>query len=181
MGVFSDIFRWKTCYPVCFLLCFICVYSERHRASWTSKDFFLFVSKFGVQKTDLKNEDATQGFFYGNITTNSNFSNALTLVVVDSEYFSHFYGNGSIANAKVKPNKQQRTNICKAMFKSIDEVAYDKDCNLNGRKDYIRRVPCPKGGLCEDEDTPSNVIPNYQFTFKIMDKQIPRYYGHVIY
>lgn len=176
MGVFSDIFRWKTCYSVCFLLCFICVHSERHRASWTSKDFFLFVSKFGVQKTDLKNEDATQGFFYGNITTNSNFSNALTLVVVDSEYFSHFYGNGSIANAKVKPNKQQRTNICKAMFKSIDEVAYDKDCNLNGRKDYIRRVPCPKGGLCEDEDTPSNVIPNYQFTFKIMDKQIPRFW-----
>lgn len=47
------------------------------------------------------------------------------------------------------------------MFKFIDEVVYDKDCNLNGRKDYIRRVFCLKGGFCEDEDILLNVILNY--------------------
>lgn len=36
---------------------------------------------------------------------NSNFFNVLMLVVVDSEYFLYFYGNGSIVNVKVKLNK----------------------------------------------------------------------------
>lgn len=175
MGLFSCIFRWNTCLYVCYVLCVLCVRSERHQGSWSSKNFFEFVSKFGVQKTDLKNEDATQGFFYGNVTTNSKSNDVLTLVVVDSEYFSHFYGNASLAKDKANLNKQQRTNICKAMFKTIDKVAYDKDCKVDGTKDYLRRVPCPKDGLCDDEDTPSNVVPKYQFTYKIMDKQIPRY------
>jgi hypothetical protein len=133
------------------------------------------VSKFGVQKTDLKNEDATQGFFYGNITTSSNSSKSLTLVVVDSEYFSHFYGN-----ATSKSHRQNKNDMCKSMFRTIQEVAFDKDCKPEGTKDYLRRVPCPKGKLCEDEDTPSNVVPNYQFTYKIMDKQVPRYVTPVI-
>ncbi|XP_062596858.1 uncharacterized protein LOC134258349 [Saccostrea cucullata] len=62
------------------------------------------------------------------------------------------------------------------MFKTIDVVEYDKDCKPDGTKDYLRRVPCPKNKLCLDEDTPSNVVPNYQFTYKIMDKQIPRFW-----
>ncbi|XP_061172443.1 uncharacterized protein LOC133181832 [Saccostrea echinata] len=169
MKVSSGIFRWITCFYLIF--CFLVVHSERHKGTWSSSDFLLFVSKFGVQKTDLKNEDATQGFFYGNISTTSNSSNSLTLVVVDSEYFSHFYGN-----ATSKLNKQHKTSICKSMFKTIDQVAYDKDCKPEGTKDYLRRVPCPKNKLCVDEDTPSNVVPNYQFTYKIMDKQIPRYW-----
>ena len=33
-----------------------------------SKNFFLFLAKFGFQKTGLLNKNETQGYIYGNIT-----------------------------------------------------------------------------------------------------------------
>ena len=43
------------------------------------KVFFSFLAKFGFQKTEILNKDATQGYIYGNITYHgaSNQTNAI--------------------------------------------------------------------------------------------------------
>ena len=51
----------------------------------------------------------------------------------------------------------------------LSSVAYDATCQDNGPQDFLRRVPCPKGALCLDEDNPKNVVPGTQLTFAIQD------------
>ena len=134
--------------------------------TWKTGDFFTFLAKFGVQKTDTKKVYNTQGFIYGNITSKSKISKPITLVVVDSGYFMEFYGN-----ATLKKGQQ----VCGPMFKKIDTIAFDNPCRTNGTQDFLRRIPCPRGKLCKDEDNPDNVVRGYQFTYKIQDVQLPRY------
>ena len=133
---------------------------------WKAGDFYLFLAKFGFQKTDPGMLDDTQGFIYGNITSDSQFNNFYTLVVADSEYFIELHRNSSI---------QSKAIACSRMFNKIDTIAFDATCNPKGPEDFIRRVPCPGGKLCIDEDTPANVLPGYQFTYKIQDNAQPRF------
>lgn len=135
--------------------------------TWNSKDFFLFLTKFGFQKTDPKDQENTQGFIYGNITKSSysNSTKNLTLVVVDSEYFLEYYGNSTIHNSQP----------CPAMFVKIDQIAFDYACKPRGLEDFLRKIPCPTSKLCVDEDNPNNVVPGYQFTYKVRDVQRPRF------
>ena len=62
------------------------------------------------------------------------------------------------------------------MFEKIDKIAYYRDCHESGREDFIRRIPCENNKLCPDEDTAENVIPGYQFTFKIRDNNQARFW-----
>ena len=140
------------------------------QGTWNSKDFFVFLAKFGFQKTNPQKLEDTQGYIYGNITAvNSSGVSVhredLTLVVVDSEYFIDFYGNRTLPLSEV----------CPVMLKKIDTIAFDYVCNTNGVEDFLRAIPCPQGRLCSDEDNPSNVLPGYQFTFKVRDTEQPRY------
>ncbi|QQP57586.1 Transmembrane protein 145like, partial [Caligus rogercresseyi] len=57
-----------------------------------------------------------------------------------------YYGNKSSNKARA----------CQTMFEKVDSVAYDASCNQNGVQDFLRSVPCPKGGLCAEEDRPEN-------------------------
>lgn len=41
---------------------------------------------------------------------------------------------------------------------------------------FFRRVPCPKGKLCPDENVPWNVISGNQFTYTIQDTWQPRFW-----
>ena len=132
---------------------------------WNSQDFYLFLAKFGFQKTDPGKLDDTQGFIYGNVTAKTPPNSYYTLVLADSEYFIELHGNSSLSNA----------NACNRMFNKIDNIAFDSTCNKDGLEDFIRRVPCPVDQLCIDEDTPSNVLPKHQFTYKIQDKAQPRF------
>ncbi|CAL1527571.1 unnamed protein product [Lymnaea stagnalis] len=136
--------------------------------TWNSNNFFLFLAKFGFQKTDPKELENTQGYIYGNITNSSISSSTkeLTLVVVDSEYFLDFYGNSSLAPSLA----------CPAMFKKIDQIAFDYICKPKGVEDFLRKIPCPTKKLCVDEDNPANVVPGYQFTYKVRDVQRPRFW-----
>jgi glycosyltransferase involved in cell wall biosynthesis len=45
-----------------------------------------------------------------------------------------------------------------------------------GKEDFIRRVPCPNGKLCIDEDNHMNVIAGNQFTFRIRDFNQARFW-----
>ncbi|CAG5134447.1 unnamed protein product [Candidula unifasciata] len=136
--------------------------------TWNSKDFFIFLTKFGFQKTDPKQQENTQGYIYGNITKSNNVNTTkdLTLVVVDSEYFLEYYGNSTIRSKQT----------CPAMFVKVDQIAFDYICKPKGLEDFLRKIPCPKDKLCIDEDNPKNVVPGYQFTYKVRDVQRPRFW-----
>lgn len=135
------------------------------KGDWNTQDFFLFLSKFGVQKTDSQHPDESSGFIYGNVSSSETFSVPITLALLDREYFLEYYGNRTVAD------KEQ---ACKLMFHKVNQTAFDKVCNKRGA-DYLRRVPCPAGQLCIDEDPSFYVVKDSQLTFKISRQQQPRY------
>lgn len=134
--------------------------------TWRTSDFFLFLSRFGFQKTDPGMLDDTQGFIYGNITSHAKINSYFNLVLVDSEYFMEYYGNSSLIN----------TAGCKKMFDKIDTIAFDSSCQKYRTQDFLRKIPCPTGKLCIDEDNPKNLQSGFQFTYKVQNIAQPRYW-----
>ena len=137
------------------------------KGTWRTTQFFHFLAKFGFQKTNLKNRVDTQGYIYGNVTSRGNVTHLVTFAVLDRGFFLEYYGNSTLAN---------RTAACTAMFRKVSTVAYDSQCFDNGQQDFLRKVPCPAGQLCPDEDKPTNVVKNYQFTYAIQDLSQPRFW-----
>uniref|UniRef100_A0A1I8HJ71 GpcrRhopsn4 domain-containing protein n=1 Tax=Macrostomum lignano TaxID=282301 RepID=A0A1I8HJ71_9PLAT len=145
------------------------------RGTWDSSRFYLFLAKFGIQKTVLESMAATRGYVYGNVTlagqrqASSGRQRApVTLVVVDSEYFQDLYTNSS--------RQPHNDESCRRMFNKIDRLAWHPQCRQQGKEDFLRSVPCPTGRLCPEEDEPSRVIPGWQLTYAIQDTKQPRYW-----
>lgn len=135
--------------------------------SWRTTKFFHFLAKFGFQKTNLKDRSQTQGYIYGNITSHANVTHYATLAVLDRGYFLEYYGNSTVS---------ERNSACISMFNKINTVAYDSQCHDGGSQDLLRKVPCPYGQLCLDEDNPKNVVENFQFSFHVEDLSQPRFW-----
>lgn len=151
-----------------YLLCYsFCGIESLHlKGTFNTGDFFVFLAKFGFQKTDEHDLKNTLGYIYGNITCQdyNTVKHKATFVVVDRQYFLEYY--------------RKRTKgefACSAMFEKIDTVAYDRNCKVNGTVDYLRSVPCPIGELCEEEDTPERVVNGHQFTYAVQDNNQARY------
>lgn len=159
-----NILVWSVAY-----LSFLVVYSDciHIKGTWNTKDFFTFLVKFGVQKTDLHFKRDTLGYIFGNITLKSNFKHNATLAVLDRAYFLEYYGNRTVVDKEL---------ACQKMFKKIKSVSFDSVClpTTNKTKDFLRKIPCPKGKLCYDEDAPKDVIKQSQFTFQVEDLEEPR-------
>lgn len=134
---------------------------------WQSDKFFKFLGRFGFQQTNTHEKSETQGYIYGNLTSKDDVKHKITFVVVDSEYFLYFFGNRS---------ESKRNDACSAMFKKIDLIAWDRTCNSGGQEDFLRRIPCARDGLCDEEDDPKWVIPGFQFTYRVQDTRQPRYW-----
>lgn len=132
--------------------------------TWNSSDFFKFLFKFGFQRTVQLNQKDSYGYIFGNITANLTSSQYVTLAVLDRGYFLQYYGNRTVSN---------KDEACARMFSRINSVAFDSKCNKKGG-DFLRSVPCPKGGLCLEEDEPWDVIKGHQFTYAIQDLTQPR-------
>lgn len=132
-------------------------------------DFFQFLIKFGFQKADppTLRTGESYGYIYGNVTSQDKYSAPVTLVVLDKATFIDFYSNRSFLNREL---------ACSRMFSRLQRIVYDPDCNPQGKRDFLRRVPCSQGGLCVDEDAPSNVIANHQFTYVINLEAEPRFW-----
>lgn len=154
------------------LLCFLCTTNCLHlTGKWNTEDFFLFVTKFGFQKTETYDHTNTLGFIYGNITSPgyvTSIKHKATFVVVDRPYFLDYYKQR--LKYTVNPDK-----ACADMFQNIENVAFDRNCNVNGSEDFLRSVPCPVGQLCEDEDQPDHVVNGHQFTFFVLNSNQARY------
>lgn len=132
--------------------------------SFEVDQFFKFLVKFGFQKTERHSQKDSFGYIFGNITSNDEFKVPITLAVLDKYHFLEFYKNSTI---------QDRHQACRKMFARLNVTAYDKPCNVEGKGDYLRKIPC-KGAVCTDEDSPKNLIPGSQFTFVISNLNQPR-------
>lgn len=137
------------------------------RGTFETESFFKFLVKFGFQKAETHRPRDSFGYIYGNITSYQTFQQPITLAVLDRSTFIDFYSNRSASI-------YDRELACKRMFQRVQKLAYDPDCNPHGKRDFLRRIPCPYGQLCFDEDTPSNVVNGNQFTFVISEVSQPR-------
>lgn len=150
------------------LVCFSVVNCLHLKGTWrTSEEFLHLLAKFGFQRTNQHDRTNTQGHIFGNITSTANVTSPVTFVVVDKTYFGEYYENKSL---------QLKNEACAAMFKKIDSIAYDATCHPNNIEDFLRRIPCPKGKYCVDEDQPQFIVPGYQFTYGVQDINQPRFW-----
>ncbi|CAG9816131.1 unnamed protein product [Phaedon cochleariae] len=136
------------------------------KGTFKSNEFFKFLIKYGFQKTDPHQPEASHGYIFGNITSKSQLPFPITFAVLDRMYFLDYYKNRVINN---------RDKACKRMFTKLKTRAYDEKCSVDG-KDYLRRIPCPKGKLCSDEDNQWNVVKGHQFTYVIEDFKQPSFW-----
>lgn len=128
--------------------------------------FFKFIIKFGFQKTERHSQRDSFGYIYGNITSKDSYPVPITFAVLDKPSFLEYYGNRTIFDKDM---------ACQRMFQNLDKIAHDQHCHAQGLADYFRRVPCPSGQLCPDEDSTLNVVVGNQFTYVISDLTQPRY------
>lgn len=133
------------------------------QGTFKSNEFFKFLIKFGFQKTDRHQSELTHGYIFGNITSKRQLPVPITFAVLDRQYFLDYYNNRVIYD---------KNAACRRMFSTLNTRAFDSKCSNNG-KDYLRKIPCPKGKLCRDEDNPYNVVRNHQFTYVIEDFKQP--------
>ncbi|XP_022915781.1 transmembrane protein 145 [Onthophagus taurus] len=161
-------FRTRSVLAIFLLIavCFDDVECTHLRGKFTNKDFFKFLIKFGFQKTDRHQKEATHGYIFGNITSKQTFPVPITFAVLDRSYFLDYYQNRVIFDKR---------EACKHMFPQLKVKAFDPDCSAGGN-DYLRKIPCPKNKLCVDEDSPENVIKGHQFTYVIQDLQQPSFW-----
>jgi len=86
-----------------------------------------------------------------------------TLVVLDRGYFLEFYRNRNTLN---------KDEACRKMFEQISRVNYDSQCFPKGSETFLRRIPCQRGELCEDDQVDSKfVVKEHQFTYALSDPQ----------
>lgn len=149
---------------------FIHVSSTHIKGEFTTDTFFKFLVKFGFQKTDLHFHKETYGYIFGNLTSKETFKYPITFAVLDRPHFLHYYKSRDIFDKEV---------ACQVMFQHLNGSAYHPKCNALGQ-DLFRRIPCPIGKLCVDEDTPWNVIKNNQFTYVIQNNGQPRYLKYIL-
>ena len=142
----------------------------RLRGTFNTSDFFIFLAKFGFQKTDVRNTRGTEGFIFGNVTSSGSTndeSESVALAVLDRGYFLEYYGNRSL------PDKD---SACRRMFDKVSSAAYDSDCFDDGEQDFLRTVPCPKDSVCQEEDDIKNVVKGFQLTYRLQDSIQPRFW-----
>lgn len=131
---------------------------------FSTGEFFKFLVKFGFQKTDIHYQKETYGYIFGNLSSIEQFKYPITFAVLDRSHFLHYYKSRDIID---------KETACQVMFQNLNATAYHPKCNAYGQ-DLFRRIPCSKGELCVDEDTPWNVIKKNQFTYVIQNSGQPR-------
>ncbi|XP_022814458.1 integral membrane protein GPR180 [Spodoptera litura] len=151
---------------IIFCTFFVLVSSTHIKGEFSTNEFFKFLVKFGFQKTDIHYQKETYGYIFGNITANVTFKYPITFAVLDRGHFLHYYKSRDIVDKEL---------ACQVMFQNLNGTAYHPKCNAYGQ-DLFRRIPCPKGELCVDEDTPWNVIKKNQFTYVIQNSGQPRFW-----
>lgn len=134
--------------------------------TWNTDEFFLFLVKFGFQKTDSHNPYSS-GFVYGNITTdNYNVNKSATLVLIDYNNFIEYYRT---YRYNVLKNKDE---VCQQMFSKFNFGKCGED--YLKKINFISEVPCEKNHLCKNAGDSSDYVRGSQFSYQIKDYQHPK-------
>uniref|UniRef100_A0AC35U7Y8 GpcrRhopsn4 domain-containing protein n=1 Tax=Rhabditophanes sp. KR3021 TaxID=114890 RepID=A0AC35U7Y8_9BILA len=128
-------------------------------------------TKFGFQQSNPLDKPNTRGFVYGNVTifddNLSSLNDRAILIIVPETKISDFLP--AIAD--------KNSLYCSQIMEEISKFAFDSRClNKGPRSDIYRYVPCPKGRICSDEDNPTKVLPNSQFTLRVEEPVTPQYW-----
>jgi hypothetical protein len=160
---------WSSLFLACFVVLIHPATSLHLTGTWNGNNFFKFLARFGFQQTNKLDVESTQGYIYGNVTPAAgsypNATRRIMFVVVDSGYFQYFFGNRS---------HRTRNESCASMFTKIDTIAWDENCNQYGKEDFLRRIPCRRNAICDEETAPESVVKGYQFTYRVQDTIQPR-------
>ncbi|KAF8561274.1 hypothetical protein P879_10421, partial [Paragonimus westermani] len=179
-----------TLWSLFFALCSIQIDALHLEGYWKPHQQYLFLAKFGFQRTRVDELVASRGYIYGNVKLlgddqiGLNGTTLATLVLVDSEFIIGLYGN---ATEPVGPQNISglslaesawlvETERCRRMFAMIDAIAWHRTCAPNGQMDLLRAVPCPSSHMCAEEDNADRVIGRSQFTYTVQDLRQPRYW-----
>lgn len=96
--------------------------------TFNTDEFFRFLMKFGFQQTDRHHQRDSYGYIFGNVTSRNNFSQPITLAVLDRGHFLEYYGNRTV---------KDRSEACARMFNTLNQSSYDARCNIDGQ-DFLR-------------------------------------------
>lgn len=156
----------------CFLILFLKILSVKCThivGSWNTDDLFLFLMKFGFQKTDSHNPYSS-GYVYGNITTdNFKLNKSATFVVIDYDNFIGYYRTYRNRDSKALMNKDK---ACQQMFSKFDFGKCGED--YLKKVNFISEIPCDKNGLCKNAGDPADYVRGSQFSYQIKDYQQPK-------
>lgn len=134
------------------------------KGTWKSEDFFLFLVKFGFQKTDLHNPYSS-GYIYGNVTTDNYKSNkTATFVVLEDDDFVDYY------RYRLYKNK---TVACQQMFKRFSVGKCDRGSS-SVKVDFITDIPCKKNQMCSNAGNSEDFMYGSQFSYQVKDFQQPK-------
>ncbi|OON24016.1 hypothetical protein X801_00071 [Opisthorchis viverrini] len=184
------VFEFQPAISLCLFILLLHPLAALHlQGSWKPSQRYRFLTKFGFQRTQVDELEATRGYVYGSVKLSeeqagANVSNLATLVLVDSEFILDLYGNATepvwLQNTSGITRDQLAWMVenerCRRMFSKIDAIAWHKTCAPNGQLDLIRAVPCSAGKFCAEEDNSARVITNSQFTYTVQDLRQPRYW-----
>lgn len=150
---------------ICFIL-FLKILNVRcvHvKGTWKTEDFFLFLVKFGFQKTDLHNPYSS-GYIYGNMTTDANLKSnkTATFVVLDNENFNDYYHHRLY---------KDKSKVCQLMF---TKLLVGKCAHGDNKVNFITEVPCKKDKMCANPGSPDDFIHGSQFSYQVKDYQQPK-------
>lgn len=144
---------------------------------WDSSNFFTILAKFGVQQTDNLHQLHTQGYIYGNITILDSHGKSFSCTTHDesqAEVYLLLTHRQLFEQIVTNRNGQSDGPTCGRMMAAVHQLAFHPTCSPKATQDFLRRVPCPSGKLCCDEDDPRNVMDNFQFTYSLRDTKQPR-------
>ena len=66
---------------------------------------------------------------------------------------------------------------CNALLSEISAVLFEPRCLRDGKRgDFLRWIPCERGGFCVDETPKSGVIDGAQFTLRLEEPYFPQFW-----
>lgn len=136
---------------------------------WNSdSDQYKIVAKFGFQQTNSFDKEHTRGFIFGNVTSLNQPAGRAALFIVPQTLISNFFSDSMYGQT------------CDSLLHNISRVAFEAKCFQKGTSDVLRRIPCAKGKLCQEEDDPAKVVSGFQMTMKVEEPVTPQYWYVVL-
>lgn len=146
--------------------------ASRYEGSWSSSSAgkargspIKIIASFAFDKTDIHHLDQTNGYIFGNLTSDSDSDSKTypwaTLVLIERAAFTD-------VRTFVEQQRPSDEGFCSGLFELIDSSA---DCAANASSHHLRLVPCVKGSKCPEDERSTSTLPDKQFTIIVNNEQ----------